>query len=135
MQKNRKTGIVKTWNKNKSLWEEKPEAVLKMKKTLKNKHLNIPYEFKKGHSLSKTGKNGRKNWLCKHHIDLDNENNRPKNLLYLNFSTHAQLHRKCYDYLLHNNQLKKYMNWFVKNYSVRLYSKKQYKERKNGTKS
>lgn len=63
MSRDRKSGKIKTWNKNKSLWRENQSAVLKMKKSLKGRHLTPSYEFKKGHKNIYQGLGSRKNGL------------------------------------------------------------------------
>ena len=124
MSKNRKNGTVRTWNKNKNLWKERPELVLQMKKTLKGKRCNPKGEFKKGHkkSLKKRG-----DLINRHHIDLNNKNNHPTNLKYLTNSKHNQLHKRAYDYLVKIKKIKNYMNWFIKIYKPKLYTVKEYK--------
>jgi hypothetical protein len=128
MSRLRKNNIVKTWNKGKLLWEERPDIVLQMKKTLKGKRCNPKGEFKKGREAYFKGKFSRKNQICRHHIDLNTYNNHPDNLLFLLNCFHQSLHKRAYDYLVKTNQIKEYIKWFIKYFKPKIY--KGYKNAK-----
>ena len=111
MKKFRKTQL--TWNKGKSLWEDRPELVLNMKQKLQGRRLNKAGEFKKGNKPPFKGKGSRVLQIDKHHIDLNTENNHPDNLFFLTNAAHNSLHKRAYDYLVRTNQIADYINWFV----------------------
>lgn len=120
----RKNGSIKTWNKNKDMWKERPELVINMKNKLKGRHLNPKYEWKKGHkdSLPK-----RADLINRHHKNLDKANSHPDNLLYLTNSSHNSLHKRAYDYLVKTNQIDDYLEWFIIKFNPKLYTVKEYK--------
>jgi len=111
----------KIWNDGISLWETRPDIVLNMKNKLKNKRCNPKGEFKKGHKAPFKGKGVRKNQICKHHIDLDQYNNHPDNLLFLLNWFHQSLHKRSYDYLVKTGQINKYIKWFIKKFNPKIY--------------
>lgn len=55
----------------------------------------------------------------RHHIDLNEQNNKTKNLLYISQRTHVYLHRKSYEYILEKNLIKKYLSWFNNKYGLK----------------
>lgn len=123
LSQNRKKGIVKTWNKNKKMWIERPDLVMKMKQTqIKNK--KSKGTFKKGQNLS-LPKRGI--LINKHHLDLNSRNNHPDNLLYLTNSKHNSLHKRAYDFVLEKGLIKDYIRWFSKHFKPTFYSEKEYK--------
>lgn len=123
MTEGRISGKIKTWNKNKSLWRERPELVLKMKATQIKNNLYPKNGFKKGHSKSMKH---RKNLINRHHKDLNNRNNHPDNLLYLNNSSHNSLHKRAYDYLVSIGKIEPFLNWFNDKFKPKYYNNSQY---------
>jgi len=59
-----------------------------------------------------------KNTITKHHIDLNKQNNKPKNLLIISLSKHIKLHHKAYEYLVKTKQILKYIKWFNRRYKL-----------------
>jgi len=123
MSRRRKNGSISTWNKGKDMWKERPELVLQFQKILKGKRCNPKGEFKKGHNNSLLQ---RKNFINRHHLDLNKYNHSPNNLIYLSNSNHNSLHKRAYDYLVKTNQIKDYLRWFLITYRTKLYTKKTY---------
>ncbi len=56
------------------------------------------------------------NTRCKHHKDLNKENNQKRNILILTNSQHQSLHRRAYDYLVKINKINNYIKWFKRKY-------------------
>lgn len=54
----------------------------------------------------------------KHHVDLNQQNNKNNNLLYVSPKIHVYLHRKAYEYMLEIGLIKKYLVWFNKKYGL-----------------
>lgn len=119
----RKSNIIPTWNKNLSIKEKYPERIEQMIKKLKGRRLNRKGEFKKGHKKSLKY---RKHLICKHHIDLDKNNNFSNNLLYILNSDHNSLHKRAYDYLVENYVIEEYITWFIKKFNTKIYTIKDY---------
>ena len=59
--------------------------------------------------------NNKKNTLVKHHIDLNDSNNKKSNKITLTHSIHSKLHQHAYEYLVNIGLIRKYMKWFFKN--------------------
>jgi len=59
------------------------------------------------------GKN-LKNRKCRHHIDLNKQNNKSDNILILTNSQHSSCHRWAYHYLVKKGLIKNYMKWFLR---------------------
>ena len=114
MSKNRKSGLVNTWNKNMNMRKERPELVQKMIIALKGRRCNKLGEFKKGHKL---GMKHRKNLINKHHIDLNHQNNAETNLIFIKNSIHNSLHKRAYDFLVKINKIDDYINWFFNDFN------------------
>jgi len=84
---------------------------------LKGKPINS-----KGHHLTEEHKEKLRTTIQKHHIDLDKQNNKKRNILYLQPKTHQYLHKWAYRYLVEKKEIKKYYKWF----------KEKLKRRNNG---
>lgn len=58
--------------------------------------------------------------ICKHHLDMNQNNNQEINFLYLNKANHQKIHRFMYDYIVKVKKdfklLKSYVKWFKQNY-------------------
>lgn len=54
----------------------------------------------------------------RHHIDLNQKNNKKSNILFLLRKTHKQLHSRAYNYLVETGLIKKYLTWFNKKYGL-----------------
>lgn len=52
--------------------------------------------------------------LIKHHIDLNKQNNKKKNILELTSSCHLSLHHRAYRYIVKIGLVKQYIKWFFK---------------------
>lgn len=117
-----------SWRKGVSEWERNPEGVLKMIKTqIKQKHITKG-SFKKGKSPSIKGKGSRKNLIHQHHIDLNTFDSRPSNVLYLTTAVHMSIHKRAYDYLVKIEKIDDYIEWFIKKFNIKLYTKEQCKK-------
>ena len=115
-------------NKGKSTWLENPESVLKGIQTQINHKLITKGSFKKGHTMSIKGVGSRKNLIHEHHIDLNQIDSRPINVLYLSSSVHGSLHKKAYDYLVKSGLIKQYIRWFIKEFKPKIYNKEQHEK-------
>ena len=124
LSRNRKSGKVKTWNKNMNMRLERPDLVQQMIKSLKGKRCNPKGEFKKGHTNSLKE---RKNLINRHHLDLNKSNNYEDNLLYLTNSDHNSLHKRAYDYLVKTNKITLYLKWFFATFNPQTFSAQEYK--------
>jgi hypothetical protein len=56
------------------------------------------------------------NIIIKHHIDLNRNNNKKTNILFLLSGKHKSLHCRAYDYLVKIGLIKKYITYFKHNY-------------------
>lgn len=74
----------------------------------------------KGHHLTEEHKNKLRTAIQKHHIDLNKENNKKRNLLYLSPKIHQYLHKWAYRYLVEIGQIKAYMKWFENRLNIKL---------------
>jgi hypothetical protein len=113
--------------KNKNIVRKMSETIKQDFKTwrkpfFKNKKLSKKYRNK----ISKATKKAMK--CIKHHIDLNKDNNRKSNIIYLSGSKHSTLHLKAYEYLVKINKIKDYIKWFNKIYKLeRQKPKNEYK--------
>lgn len=73
-----------------------------------------------GYKHTQQSKNKMSKAICRHHIDMNQKNNKNSNILLLNKANHQKIHRFMYDYIVKIKKdyitLKTYINWFKKNY-------------------
>ena len=74
----------------------------------------------KGHHLSEEHKNKLRTTIQKHHIDLNKQNNKKRNILYLPPKIHQYLHKWAYRYLVEIGQIKLYTKWFENRLNIKL---------------
>ena len=59
------------------------------------------------------------NLICKHHIDLNKDNNKINNKLSLTNSKHIKLHSNAYKYLVRIGKVDNYIKWFDREYGLK----------------
>lgn len=68
--------------------------------------------------------------INKHHNDLNQKNNNPKNILFLSLSEHSKLHRQSYTFLVENGLIKEYIEWFIKKFNPKIFNNVEYQRSK-----
>jgi hypothetical protein len=108
---------------NKNSFYAKTKRCIKCKNIGHKHSVETKEKIRKAHQGRKRTQefiNKIKKALHHHHIDLNTTNNIKSNILLLKNTKHQHLHRFAYHYLLYKfgiKEIRKYIKWFMKNYS------------------
>lgn len=99
----------------------------RLSKKTEFKSNRIPHnKGKKTGELTEETKNKIKKAINKHHVDLNRENNKLSNCLFIDLASHRRLHARAYDYLVKLGLIEDYISWFKNKYNPNLYTLEEY---------